>query len=79
METFLFYTQFSPLNAGNCLLGLYNLKMFWARMPPDTPWNSQLLYSNLLATSIFIETTVYVFSILQILQNEIFVLYLLSC
>ena len=55
MENLLFYTQFSPLNAGNRLLG------FWGSMP-QTPlenvdcWYSQLLYSNLLATSMFIET-----------------------
>ena len=55
MENLLFYTQFSPLNAGNCLLG------FWGSML-QTPlenvdcWYSQLLYSNLLATSMFIET-----------------------
>ena len=64
MENSLFYTHFSPLNAENLLLGLCNFNIFWGRMPPDTPenvdcWNSWLLYSNLLATSIFIETPAY--------------------
>ena len=31
------YTQFSPLNAGNRLLGLCNFKIFWGSMTPDTP------------------------------------------
>ena len=51
METFLFYTQFSPLNAGNRLLERCNFKIFWGSMPPDTPWKR-----GLLITSIFIET-----------------------
>ena len=61
MENLLFSTQFSPLNAGNRLLGFCNVKIFWGSMP-QTPlenmdcWYSRLLYSNLLATSIFIET-----------------------
>ena len=65
MENSLFYTQFSPLNAGNCLLGLCNFKIFCGSMP-QTPlenvdfWYSWLLYSNLLATSIFIETPVFI-------------------
>ena len=46
METFLFYTQFSPLNAGNHLLGLCNLKLFWGSMPPDTPWKRGLLIQS---------------------------------
>ena len=64
MENSLFYTQFSPLNTGNRLLRLCNFKIFWGSMT-QTPlknvdcWYSQLLYSNLLATSIFIETPVY--------------------
>ena len=63
MENLLFYTQFSPLNAGNRLLRLCNFKILWGNMPPDTPWKidcwySRLLYSNLLATSIIIETPV---------------------
>ena len=63
MENLLFSTQFSPLNAGNRLLGFCNVKIFWGSMP-QTPlenvdcWYSRLLYSNLLATSIFIETPV---------------------
>ena len=65
----LFYPQFSPQNAENRILGLWNFKIFWISMPPDSLphpirkrgltapcWYSQLLYSNLLATSIFIET-----------------------
>ena len=64
METFRFYTHFSPLNAGNHLLGLCNLK-FSEGACPQTPlenvdcWYSRLFYSNLLATSIFIETPAY--------------------
>ena len=61
MEKSLFYTQFSPLNAGNRFLGFASLK-FPEGACSQTPlenvgcWYSQLLYSNLLATSIFIET-----------------------
>ena len=61
MENSLFYTQFSSLNAGNCLLGLCNLK-FSEEACPQTLlenvdcWYSWLLDSNLLATSNFIET-----------------------
>ena len=43
MENSLFYTQFSPLNAGNRLLGLCNFKIFWGSMLPDTPWKRGLL------------------------------------
>ena len=62
MENSLFYTQFSLLNAGNRLLGLCNFNISWGSNCPQTPlenvdcWYSRLLYSNLLATSIFIET-----------------------
>ena len=62
----LFYPQFSPQNAENRILGLWNFKIFWISMPLDplphpirkrgltAPcWYSQLLYSNLLATSNF--------------------------
>ena len=62
MENSLFYTQFSLLNAGNRSLGFCNVKIFWGSMPPPTPlenmdcWYSRSLYSNLPATSIFIET-----------------------
>ena len=52
-------------NAGNRILGLWNFKIFWGSMPPDPPWGtglvascrySQVLYANLLATSVIIET-----------------------
>ena len=48
METFLFHTQFSPLNAGNhyVLLGLCNFKIFWGSVPPDTPWKRGLLIQS---------------------------------
>ena len=71
MENSLFYTQFSPLNAGKRLLGFCNFKIFWGSMPPDTPWKRGLLiqsvrlYSNLLATSIFIETPAHPFWSIQ--------------
>ena len=64
MENSLFYSQVSPLNAGR-LLGLCNFKIFKERACPQKPlenvgsvgcWYSRLLYSNLLPTSIFIET-----------------------
>ena len=63
MENSLFYSQVSPLNAGR-LLGLCNFKIFWESMPQKPfekvgsvgCWYSRLLYSNLLPTSIFIET-----------------------
>ena len=51
MENSLFYTQFSPLNAGNRLLELCNFKILWGSMTPDTPWKR-----GLLIISIFIET-----------------------
>ena len=61
MENSLFYSQLSPLNAWKRLLGLCNFKILWGSMRPDTPKKCRLLiqsvlYSNLLATSIFIET-----------------------
>ena len=46
MENSLFYTQFSPLNAVNCLLGLCNFQIFWGSIPPDTPWNRGLLIQS---------------------------------
>ena len=46
METFLFYTQFSPQNTGNRLLGLCNFTIFWGSMPPDTPWKRGLLIQS---------------------------------
>ena len=64
-----FVLKFIPQDAENRILGLWNFKIFWARTCPDplpTPLRkkgsaalclySRLLYSNLLATSIFIET-----------------------
>ena len=61
----LYCSQFSPRNTGNLILGLQISKIFWGSTPPDPPrrrgltapcWYSRLLYSNLLATSIIIET-----------------------
>ena len=66
MENMLLSTHSSPLNAKNRLLALWNFKIFWGSMPPDTTgksgllapcWYSRLLYLNLLATSVFIETS----------------------
>ena len=34
MENLLFYTQFSPLNAGNRLLGLCTFQIFWLENKP---------------------------------------------
>ena len=48
METFLFYTQFSPLNAENRLLGLCNFKIFWGSIRPDTPWKRGLLIQSVI-------------------------------
>ena len=54
MEKSLFYTQFSPLNAGNRFLGFASLK-FPEGACSQTPlenvdcWYSRLLYTNLLA------------------------------
>ena len=62
--------QFSPQKAENHILRLWNLKFSCRSTPPDplpSPrkrgltvpcWYSRLLYSNLLATSLFIETPV---------------------
>ena len=63
MKNALFSSQLSPWNTGNCILGLWNSKIFWGSMPPDptrgrgltAPCHSHLLYSNLLATSVIIE------------------------
>ena len=66
----LYCSQFSPRNTGNLILGLRNSKIFWGSTPPDPPrrrgltapcWYSRLLYPNLLATSIIIETPVHAF------------------
>ena len=66
----LFRFKFSPQNTENRILGLWKFKIFWGSLPPETPlppqkrgpmapcWYSRLLYSNLLATSIIIETPV---------------------
>ena len=61
----IFCTQFSAQNAGNRILGHWNVEIFKGCMPPVPSrrrevkasfWYSRLLFSNLLATSIFIET-----------------------
>ena len=39
----LFYTQFSPLNAGIAYLGFFNFKIFWGSMLSDTPWKCGLM------------------------------------
>ena len=62
----LFCTQFSPLSTRNCVWGLCNLNIVWGSILPDTAWkrgllqapcwHSQLLHSNLLVTSILIQT-----------------------
>ena len=63
-------SQFCPRNTGKLILGLWNSKIFWESTPPDPPrrrgltapcWYSRLLYPNLLATSIIIETPVHAF------------------
>ena len=46
MENSLFYTQFSPLNAGSRWLGLCNFKIFWGSMLPDIPWKRALLIQS---------------------------------
>ena len=68
MRDTLFCQQFSPQNAESCIFGLWNVKIFWGSIPPNplphhrksrlmAPcWYSRLLYSNLPANSIFIET-----------------------
>ena len=67
-KTCSFVLKFIPQNAENRILELWNFKIFQARTCPDplppprkrgptAPcWYSRLLYSNLLATSTFIET-----------------------
>ena len=65
-KTLFWSTQFSPQNAGNCILGLWNFKIFWESMPQDSPRGMGLtrplliqsgtLFKQLLATSIIIET-----------------------
>ena len=66
----LYCSQFCPRNTGKLILGLWNSKIFWESTPPDPPrrrgltapcWYSRLLYPNLLATSIIIETPVHAF------------------
>ena len=61
----LYCSQFSPRKTGNLILVLWNYKIFRGARRPDPPrrrgltahcWYSRLLYSNLLATSIIIET-----------------------
>ena len=37
MKNALFSSQLSPWNTGNCILGLWNSKIFWGSMPPDPP------------------------------------------
>ena len=82
----LFFPQVSPQNSEIRILGLWNFKIFWGSMPPDplpprkrgltAPcWYSRLLDSNLLATSIFIETPGYVF---ELKQHYSLLCYLLS-
>ena len=70
----LYCSQFSPRNTGNLILGLRNSKIFWGSTPPDPPrrrgltapcWYSRLLYPNLLATSIIIETPGNYYSAMQ--------------
>ena len=77
----LFCPQFSPQNAESRILGLWNFTVFWESSPRDllpprkrgltAPcWYSRLLYSNLLAISIFIsETPAYHTHLVHILQN----------
>ena len=70
MKNKVFCPQLSPQKAENRILGLWNFKIFWGttslpRHPPPLRktglmahcWYSRLLYSNLLATSLFIEST----------------------
>ena len=70
MKHTLFCRQFCPQNAENRILGLLNFKPFEKHVPRQFPpphlqkgtndplWYSRLSYSNLLGTSIFIETPV---------------------
>ena len=46
LENSLFFSQFSPLNAGNRLLRLCNFKIFWGNMPPYTPRKCRLLIQS---------------------------------
>ena len=66
LKNTLFCSQFSPQNTENRILRVWNFAVFWGSTTPDplplekkgitaTYWYSQLLYSNLLVTSIFIE------------------------
>ena len=62
MKNTLFRAQFSLQNAENPILGLWNFKFFWGSMPSDPCRGtekmasySRVFYSNLVATSIFIE------------------------
>ena len=70
----LYSSQCSPRNTGNLILGLRNSNIFWGSTPPDPPrrrgltapcWYSRLLYPNLLATSIIIETPGNYYSAMQ--------------
>ena len=64
-ENILFCPWFNTQNAGNRISGLWNFKIFWGSTPLDPPrkrgltvscWYSQILFSNLLATSFYMET-----------------------
>ena len=66
MKNTLFYTHFSPQNAGNKILG-FEISKLSEGACPQTPlevglmvpcWHSRVFYSNLLATSIIIEVHV---------------------
>ena len=77
MKTRSFVLKFNPQKAENRILGLWNVKISHSRtrldpvFPPKRRgltapcWYSWLLDSNLLATSIFIETPGYVFELKQ--------------
>ena len=77
MKTRSFVLKFNPQKAENRILGLWNVKISHSRtrldpvFPPKRRgltapcWYSRLLDSNLLATSIFIETPGYVFELKQ--------------
>ena len=63
----LFCPQFSPQNAENRILRLWNFKLFWVSTPPDPlphprkrglmapSWYSWILFSNLLTPSILLK------------------------
>ena len=64
-NTLSFVLHLVPLNTGNRILGHRNLEIFKEYRPPDHSrrrgvkasfWCNRLLFSNLLGTSIFIET-----------------------